>query len=161
MAPKKKKGKKKKKTKRVKVSIDIDNFLACSRAEGGGVSREADTSDPEDPRDLIPPPELSPRSAAEYARVALKKAAAKRKLRKKKKKKKEKKEKKKKRRKRRKKKKRKGDDEEDDIVSRLNPASKQDEHYYPTPRSLLRKRCMFVSESTPVQCSICSGMHYR
>ena len=148
---KRKKGKKKRKKKKKKVSIDIDNFLV-----GGG----GDTTDGEDPGELVPPPELSPRSAAEYARAALKRAAMRRKLRRKKRKDKKEKKKKRKRRKRRKKRKKDGEDEEGG-ADHLVPASKQDQHFYPTPRSLLRKRCMFVTESTPVQCSICSGIHYR
>jgi hypothetical protein len=35
------------------------------------------------------------------------------------------------------------------------------QHYYPTPQNLMKKRCAFVSEAKPVVCTICDGIHYR
>jgi hypothetical protein len=137
-----------------------------------GVTKFSDL-EASDVEDYAPPKHLSPRSAAEYVKNKLKEAAAKRKKKKKKKgsskagkkatgagttKK-----------KRKKKKKRKGkrsdgfgDSEEEDAPPRpKKPLGPRDQHFYPTPRNLFKKRCVFTSEANPVVCTICDGIHYR
>ena len=144
------------------------------KGEEGGTDAEGyGAAEGED--DFHPPPGLSPRSRAEFARAALKKAAKKRasKKRRKKKDKEEKKRKKKRRRRKKKKKKKKyekylasgmcleslffcrGDEDTSDDEAALKPATAEDEHFYPTPRSLKRRRRAFVPVYKPVVCSIC------
>ena len=129
-----------------------------------------------DVEDYAPPKHLSPRSAAEYVKNKLKEAAAKRK--KKKKKKTSSKTGKKgasaasgaTKKKRKRKKKRKGkrsdgfgdsDDDEPPIPRPKKPLGPADQHFYPTPRNLFKKRCLFSAETNPVVCTICDGIHYR
>lgn len=183
------------------LNIDIDSVVQFS------------SEDELQAQEYAPPPGLSPRSAAEYVRNALRNASemrrkdgeaksrkkkrhgqrsdadsgletdkdekkAKSKTGKKRKKDKGKmteadkdKKKRKQRRKRRKKKrkKRKGGEEdggsggdaeenEEDLRRKTTATAAHDQHFYPTPRF---KRRMFVSEATPVVCSICNGIHYR
>lgn len=127
---------------------------------------DAEASDPED---YAPPRHLSPRSAAVYVKTKLKEAAVKRKKKKKKRKGKKsgretptkKKKKKKKGRKKKKKKEEFGDSEELEVPRPTKPLAPSDQHFYPTPRNLFKKRCMFSVEPKPVVCSICDGIHYR
>ena len=137
-----------------------------------GVTKFSDL-EASDVEDYAPPKHLSPRSAAEYVKNKLKEAAAKRK-KKKKKKGSSKAGKKAKgdgttKKKRKKKKKRKGkrsdgfgDSEDEDVPPRpKKPLGPRDQHFYPTPRNLFKKRCVFTSEANPVVCTICDGIHYR
>ena len=74
--------------------------------------------------------------------------------------------KKKRKRKRKRKKKRMKEEEQEEGKEgdRLKPTSEPDRHFYPTPRHLKRRRCAFLAgggANTPVECSICGGVHYR
>ncbi len=48
-----------------------------------------------------------------------------------------------------------GDEDTSDDEAALKPATAEDEHFYPTPRSLKRRRRAFVPVYKPVVCSIC------
>ena len=41
------------------------------------------------------------------------------------------------------------------------PLGPRDQHFYPTPRNLFKKRCVFSVDTNPVVCTICDGIHYR
>ena len=41
------------------------------------------------------------------------------------------------------------------------PLGPRDQHFYPTPRNLFKKRCLFSVDTNPVVCTICDGIHYR
>ncbi len=64
--------------------------------------------------------------------------------------------------KKRKKKKRKtGEEDDGPSDGEIRRAAPVQQHYYPTPQNLMKKRCAFVSEAKPVVCTICDGIHYR
>ena len=136
-----------------------------------GVAKFSDI-EASDGEELAPPKHLSPRSAAKYVKNKLKEAAAKRKKKKKKQQKKGKgkkrsespksKRKKKKKGKKKRGKKSDGFTSEDDTGPRpQKPLGPGDQHFYPTPQSLFKKRCLFSAEAKPVVCTICDGIHYR
>ncbi len=159
---KRKKKKKKLKRSREKTKLNIEVL-------GTGFASDA-TDDEASGLFQPPPPGLSPRSQAEYVRAALKKAAKIRKKRKRKRKKGDKEEDKKKRKKRRKgKKKRKkkkkkktpGSDDTEEEEEKIVHPRRDEGHFYLTPIQLLRRRRLCDVERHPVQCSICSGVHYR
>ncbi len=145
--------KKHKSTKKLDIVID-------------GVQLFSDVEVSDDPENYAPPRDLSPRSAAEYVKAKLKEAA-KRRAKKRAGKKKGKKKGKRKRRKKKKRRKKHGSDSEDDSgpdESEIRKARKLppgDQHFFPTPRNLFKKRCVFSSEAKPVVCSICDGIHFR
>ncbi len=150
---------KRKSSKKKKSKLDISIH---------GVAKFSDIEATDD-EDYAPPRHLSPRSAAQYVKTKLKEASDKRKKKKRKKKKgqsdksdKSKKKKRKGRKKRRRGKKDDfGDSEELDAPRPQKPLGPGDQHFYPTPRNLFKKRCLFSVEPKPVVCSICDGIHYR
>ncbi|CAB4068019.1 unnamed protein product [Lepeophtheirus salmonis] len=101
--------------------------------------------------DFEPPEELSPRSAAKYVQNLLISKDGKKKGRKRR----------RKRRKKKNKNKTVDDEEEDDPLFLTKVASEQDQHYFPTPESMKKKRCAFIVEYNPLQCNICEGIHFR
>ena len=133
-----------------------------------GVAKFSDV-EASDGEEFAPPKHLSPRSAAKYVKNKLKETAAKRKKKKKhhkkgKGKKRSESPKKKKKKKGKKKRGKKSDgftSEEESGPRPQKPLGPGDQHYYPTPRSLFKKRCIFAAEAKPVVCSICDGIHYR
>nr|XP_040572486.1 uncharacterized protein LOC121121591 [Lepeophtheirus salmonis] len=143
---------------RYRRNIDIDNVSQFSSILNGN--------------DFEPPEELSPRSAAKYVQNLLI-SKVKKKTRPKKKTKvssklglsKDGKKKGRKRRRKRRKKKNKNktvdDEEEDDPLFLTKVASEQDQHFFPTPESMKKKRCAFIVEYNPLQCNICEGIHFR
>ncbi|XP_059089842.1 uncharacterized protein DDB_G0283697-like [Tigriopus californicus] len=150
---KRKSTKRKKRAKQTVENIEVENVMILSDAN-------ADQS--QGLEDFQPPRNLSPRSAAEYARKVLKHAAEKRRKKKKRKDKDGKDKKTQKRKRRRKRQKGKNDDSEAEDEEEPPPKPKESQnHFYQTPRQLYKKRCVFVSENKPVKCSICKGMHYR
>ena len=165
---KKKKARKLKKKKKWD-NIDIDGVTFNVKTGGGGVESDASS-------DLLfePPAGLSPRSKAEFARIALKKSAEKRRKKKRLKDGGEKDKKRRQRRRRRKRKRKKkskrsdeDQDEEDDYddlddEELKKKRKRRSEHFYPPPKSMRRKRCQaYQSEDIPIECSICDGVHYR
>ena len=60
-----------------------------------------------------------------------------------------------------KRKRRRGEEDEGPSEGELRMAAPVQQHYYPTPQNLMKKRCAFVSEAKPVVCTICDGIHYR
>ena len=152
-------GKKKKHKKKLDIAVS-------------GVPQFSDLEDASDADDYYAPPKhLSPRSAAQYVKNKLKEGAKKRKKKKKKKgsdqsgnskSSKKKKPKKKGKKKRRKKKDKTGLSSDDEAsLKPRKPVGPPDQHFYPTPRPLFKKRCLFSAEATPVVCTICNGIHYR
>lgn len=104
---------------------------------------------------------MSPRSAAEYVRKKLKHDAAKRKKKRRRKKisgggdvKTKKKKKRKGKRKRKRKRRTDGETSEEELTRpKQKPFKPEDQHFYPTPRNLFKKRCVFTAESKPVACT--------